>query len=681
MVKPQLRIGICGTFDVENYGDLLFPLVAEAELKRRLGSVELQRFSYSQKAPPQWPYSVSSISELPDAIATLDGMLIGGGDLIRFDKGVAPGYDPPTSLIHHPTGYWLLPTLLALQHDCPVAWNAPGVHGEVPGWAEQLLRLAIDGSRYVTVRDELSKRILAPYALEPDLPIVPDTCFGLARLLDVVGRSDDLVRLREACGLTRPYIVLQAIPSMQPFCRLVCKHPQYFQDYQFVALEIGRALGDNDAVLREAMPDIIRLPNRPSAILMAELIKESAAVVGTSLHLTITALAFGLPAFRPPAAYGGKYAVLAGFDRVYPFGERQEDDARRFVARLGRVEASPTLNDIMRRLDQHWDRIASVFSNVQGTASSKKLSKFIQLLPGWLEADAQRHRSETEKLRKELMSEHAAGDAQSKIMNDRTSQGIDPRKNRGHRPSIIDWNAIDKQKLETDPFEWAFVNGLFSPIDAKSLADTFPHDNFKTVKGYDGEKGYEYEARALIHMHAHEIHAADGLSDSWRRLAEDLLSPAYRAAMTRLTRRDLMSVPMEAYVCHYGPGAWLGPHLDLKDKILTHVFYFNGTWNNADGGCLDVLRSADMSDVVSEIAPTVGNSSVLIRSDRSWHSVSRVAEGCRHSRRSMNVIFFHPGSVSTMWPPGESAPLHDYETQDNGTLSRFWKRLRGRPRS
>lgn len=681
MAKPPLRIGICGTFDVENYGDLLFPLVAETELKRRLGPIDLHRFSYSQKAPPQWPYSVSSLSELPDAIATLDGILIGGGDLIRFDKDVAPGYQPTTALIHHPTGYWLLPILLALQHDCPVAWNAPGAHGEVPGWAEQLLRLAIDGSRYVAVRDDLSKRILAPYASVVDLPIVPDTCFGLARPLDVAGRSDDLIRLRDSCGLTRPYILLQAIPGLQPFCRLVRKYPQYFQDYQFVALEVGRALGDNDAVLLEAMPDIIRLPSWPSPMLTAELIKESAAVVGTSLHLAITAIAFGVPAFRPPAAYGGKYAVLAGFERVYPFGERQEDDARRFVKRLGRAEASPALDNIMLRLDQHWDRIASVFSNGQDSASSKHLSKFMQLLPGWLEADAQRHRNEIEALRKELMNEHVTSDTQSKIMNGRTSQGVDPRKDRGHRPSIIDWGAIDKQNLETEPFEWAFVNGLYSPIDAKSLADTFPHDNFKTVKGYDGEKGYEYEARALIHMHANEVHAADRLSDSWRRLAEDLLSPAYRAAMTRLTGRDLMTAPMEAYVCHYGPGAWLGPHLDLKDKILTHVFYFNWSWNNADGGCLDVLGSADMSDIVSEIAPTVGNSSVLIRSDRSWHSVSRVVEGCRHSRRSMNVIFYHPGSVSTMWPPGESAPLHDYEPQDGGTLSRFWKRLRGGPAS
>jgi hypothetical protein len=27
----------------------------------------------------------------------------------------------------------------------------------------------------------------------------------------------------------------------------------------------------------------------------------------------------------------------------------------------------------------------------------------------------------------------------------------------------------------------------------------------------------------------------------------------------------------------------------------------------------------------------------------------------------MNVIFYHPGAVSTMWPPGDQTPLHPYE--------------------
>ena len=141
MKDRKWQIGLVGTFDVENYGDLLFPLLAEAELTRRLGRVQLHRLSYHTKTPPNWPYPVTSLTELPQLASTLDGILIGGGFLIRFDKEVAPGYEPPTSSIHHPTGYWLTPALIALQHGIPVAWNAPGMHcNEVPGYRNEIGR-------------------------------------------------------------------------------------------------------------------------------------------------------------------------------------------------------------------------------------------------------------------------------------------------------------------------------------------------------------------------------------------------------------------------------------------------------------------------------------------------------------------------------------------------------------
>src|SRR2546425_11656527 len=107
MRDRDLQIGLFGTFDVENYGDLLFPLIAEAELTARLGTVKLHPFSYHAKSPPDWPYTVPSLTELPRMAGNLDGVLIGGGFIVRFGKETAVGYGPPTPAIHHPTGYWL----------------------------------------------------------------------------------------------------------------------------------------------------------------------------------------------------------------------------------------------------------------------------------------------------------------------------------------------------------------------------------------------------------------------------------------------------------------------------------------------------------------------------------------------------------------------------------------------
>ena len=214
--------------------------------------------------------------------------------------------------------------------------------------------------------------------------------------------------------------------------------------------------------------------------------------------------------------------------------------------------------------------------------------------------------------------------------------------------------------MRDEPYRWAAIEGLFAAEDAAALADSFPRDKFRDVAGYDGEKGYRYAARSLIHMGASAPSHPRGLDPLWLALAEDLLSPEYRDALAAASGLDLASAEMEANVIHYGAGAWLGPHVDLEEKILTHILYFNSDWDPCDGGCLNILRSRDPDDKVAEIVPLVGNSSLVVRSDRSWHSVSPVSRGCTTSRRSLNVIFHLPGSVSTMWPTRARVRLRDY---------------------
>jgi Rps23 Pro-64 3,4-dihydroxylase Tpa1-like proline 4-hydroxylase len=229
---------------------------------------------------------------------------------------------------------------------------------------------------------------------------------------------------------------------------------------------------------------------------------------------------------------------------------------------------------------------------------------------------------------------------------------------------MIDFTHIARHTLQTQPYAWAQIDDLFSPENAAALAATFPHDHFKTVAGYGGEKDYEYEARALIDMERHAIQYPEELSTAWLNLARDFLSPSYRSAMSALTDCDLMTAPLEVNVFHYGPGACLGPHPDLPDKLVTHILYFNQAWDRRDGGCLTILQNGDAASVVAEIEPLVGNSTVLVRSEKSWHAVSRVVNSSRRSRRSLTATFYRPGSISSMWPSRDSTPLRRYDQTD-----------------
>ncbi|MBC3372415.1 2OG-Fe(II) oxygenase [Pseudomonas sp. SWRI92] len=225
---------------------------------------------------------------------------------------------------------------------------------------------------------------------------------------------------------------------------------------------------------------------------------------------------------------------------------------------------------------------------------------------------------------------------------------------------MLDLSRLTPAALRTHPFTWAEIGNLYSAEDAAALAASFPHDHFKTVSGYGGEKNYDYEARALLGMGTDTIAFAQELSEAWLRLAQDLGSAGYREAMSELTGIDLRSVPMEVNVFHYGPGASLGAHPDLPDKLVTHILYFNESWDRNDGGCLNILHRNDPTAVAAEIEPLVGNSAILVRSDNSWHAVTPVVRGCHSSRRSLTATFYRPGSVSSLWPPGDGTALHEY---------------------
>jgi hypothetical protein len=242
---------------------------------------------------------------------------------------------------------------------------------------------------------------------------------------------------------------------------------------------------------------------------------------------------------------------------------------------------------------------------------------------------------------------------------------------------MLNLNRIAQHQLEVEPYRWVVIDGLFSTADASALASTYPRDHFKRLADYGGEKDFEYEARALIGMGAAAISRPEELSASWLALANDFLSPAYRSAMSSLTGFDLSAAPLEVNIFHYPPGGSLGAHPDLRDKIVTHVLYFNESWNDEDGGCLTILRSSNSGDIVRAVSPVIGTSAVLVRSDNSWHAVSPVVKTCRQSRRSLTATFYHPGSVSTMWPRGDATPLHDYASS---RMERLWRTLLRRAR-
>ncbi len=118
------RVALAGAFDVDNFGDLLFPLVAAHALRSRLRKVDLLVYGVADRPAYAGLPPVRAAERLPEELADVDLLLVGGGDIIRFD-----GHE----LIGHASGWvdfpelWLKPTLTAAERGVPVVWNAVGV--------------------------------------------------------------------------------------------------------------------------------------------------------------------------------------------------------------------------------------------------------------------------------------------------------------------------------------------------------------------------------------------------------------------------------------------------------------------------------------------------------------------------------------------------------------------------
>ncbi|MDQ6795909.1 MAG: 2OG-Fe(II) oxygenase [Chloroflexota bacterium] len=234
---------------------------------------------------------------------------------------------------------------------------------------------------------------------------------------------------------------------------------------------------------------------------------------------------------------------------------------------------------------------------------------------------------------------------------------------------VLQLDAVSRSRLEQVPFSHAVVDGLFRPNDAAALAANFPTDHYRVVNGRD-EKVYRYDARPFIRFGTSEVRFPERLSPEWRALGADLGSAAYRRALGTLVGLDLQDLPVEVNLFHYGPRSLLDPHPDLPDKVVTHVLYFNDSWDREDGGCLRILRSSDDADFAKEILPLVGSSAVLVRSDNSWHSVPAVRPDVDRSRRSMTVTFYRPGSSSIIFPADRDYHLVDVTPKGSRPVDR-----------
>jgi polysaccharide pyruvyl transferase WcaK-like protein len=358
-----------GTFDVANYGDLLFPLL----LQKRLGAVPLVHVSPAG-GPPVWTDCVSSTSFEELLGKPVAGLVIGGGNIIHAMPSKLPDYENAGVDL---TGYGDLWVCSALSVDAsiPVIWNAPGVAGRFETASIDIVRRALRRVNYLSVRDNASRDCLLEIDPDLEVAVVPDSAWALPKLweqaeldasfavlMNRLGNSplEPIVTIHVNARYMKGIKIESVAENIDRICEALKARPLF--------IAIGPCHGDDVTAVEVAQlcrsrPLILDKPE--SLIEIAAAISHSEFYMGSSMHGYITAASFGVPAV---AVARGKFK----FDGVVQLTGAPEtlisswEEAPEIFAEIDRKALGEKFKAVSAnaqgQLDKHWSRIVALLA-------------------------------------------------------------------------------------------------------------------------------------------------------------------------------------------------------------------------------------------------------------------------------------------------------------------------------
>jgi GT2 family glycosyltransferase/polysaccharide pyruvyl transferase WcaK-like protein len=392
-----MKIAHFGTFDVENYGDLLFPLLLERRLGRR--EVEFVHVSPVGGAPAlkDCKPAIGFEEALADC-ESWDAIVFGGGALGHGESAgdVEKYRDPAIHTIAYP-GLWLLPAFIAHLRGIPLVWNAPGIPGNFSEERKrQLMQWACWQADYLSVRDVQSATVLAESLVEAK--VVPDTAVEVSNLWSDRDLRAEIARLKRR--------------GEWPQSRYLALHlNERYADADLVALaeEIKQICGSRGATAlliaiggchgdaAFAHRVLSQLKDSPASVFIPDSLRSVAAAVrfsdgyiGSSLHGAITAYSFARPFLivaKSLSKFAGFLAHVGAQDRLVATWAAAVEVVGHWPPSEQQTEIAGSQNkSVMEALDQHWGTLSERLTMrrpASSLAGAQLLETLSQMPPEW----------------------------------------------------------------------------------------------------------------------------------------------------------------------------------------------------------------------------------------------------------------------------------------------------------
>ncbi|MFH6769651.1 polysaccharide pyruvyl transferase family protein [Gaetbulibacter aquiaggeris] len=363
------KIALFGTFDVDNYGDLLFPFLAE----HRLENYKLEFVS---------PTNTKTIFKDAKSIICFDdcvkknynAVIIGGGNILHLK--------PNVNTVYGITGFsyadlWIGAIKLAGESKIPSLFNSPGIPEKFKSDIEEkIVYDALISCSYISVREIYSEKIIKDLFNQEiiDINVVPDTAFEISKVWPLENQlKNNVITINLNSRYHNP-----ADETAKWIDKIALK---FNSDINFVV--IGECHGDSiftNLVAKRIVSkyEIHRSDNLKE---LAQCIGRSRLFIGSSMHGFITALSYKTPAFmvlnnKPMHKFLGLYelcdlkkdSLCSSFNECYLNIDKPA------------ILSNQTVNKISTLLDAHWNHIKNLIQNKHITKSTQNLQNYRLLL-------------------------------------------------------------------------------------------------------------------------------------------------------------------------------------------------------------------------------------------------------------------------------------------------------------
>lgn len=304
------KIALFSFADINNYGDILFSWLVRQELQKRLIDPKIDFFSPSDCTVAGESY-IGYTRERVDGC--FDALILIGGEVVHFfdertwkpiysNRGLTPSTGLPSDVV------WDWPTSCSAPYK---AWFSVGVRPFEDVIDRDRMEAALQALDHISVRGILSKKLLEKAEWirnDKRITISPDLGWGFPRLLgentqrtnkkpyalfqfhniddqEAVDIAKSLLRFRQITGLDIYFMPVIHLWNDHEYMRRICE-----------------AAGD----------EFIMLATNLSPTEMLETIRDAEIVLASSLHVVISALAYGKPGAVFNKWPGTKFQDLVG---------------------------------------------------------------------------------------------------------------------------------------------------------------------------------------------------------------------------------------------------------------------------------------------------------------------------------------------------------------------------------